>query len=311
MRILFITLSNIGDAVMTTPVLDTLHRRYPAAQIDIVADPRSAELFQHFPALGEIILKRKKSGLRGLLALIRQLRRHRYDLIVDLRTDGLGYLLRYRRHCNKFGIQPPGPHAVERHYAVLRELAEATPPPPRLWLSTAERTTATTALAGLPGTRWLALGPGANWPPKIWPAEHFVALVAQLQDDFDAVLLLGGSGDRERAAAILPQLALPARDFCGHSTLLQATALLEQAAVFVGNDSGLGHLASAVGTPTVTVFGPGEPLRYRPWQPQGHWRRAASGVLAELSVDDVVTAVRAVANTAAAGAILHEKRQSV
>lgn len=292
MRILFITLSNIGDAVMTTPVLDTLRRRYPAACFDLVADPRSAELFSHFPALGEIILKHKKSGLRGLLALIRQLRRRRYDLVVDLRTDGLGYLLRCRRHCNKFGIQPRGPHAVERHYAVLRELAEAEPPPPRLWLSAAERDYAATTLAGVPGRRWLALGPGANWPPKIWPGERFVALVAQLRDAFDAVLLLGGPGDRERAAAILPQLALPAFDFCGQSRLLQAAALLERATVFVGNDSGLGHLASAVGTPTVTVFGPGEPLRYRPWQKRGSWVRAESGVLGELEVEEVVAGVR-------------------
>ncbi len=89
-HILLITLSNIGDALMTTPVLEALHRQYPQAVIDIVTDARASDLFEHCPYRGEIILKQK--GWRGTIALLKQLRVTRYDLIVDLRTDGLTLL---------------------------------------------------------------------------------------------------------------------------------------------------------------------------------------------------------------------------
>ncbi|MGB5439175.1 MAG: glycosyltransferase family 9 protein, partial [Gammaproteobacteria bacterium] len=93
--ILLITLSNIGDAVMTTPVLEALHHRYPKARIDIVTDARAGSLFEHCPYRGEIILKHK--GWRGTLALLKRLRTTRHDLVVDLRTDGLALLLHARR----------------------------------------------------------------------------------------------------------------------------------------------------------------------------------------------------------------------
>ena len=99
--ILLITLSNIGDALMTTPVLEVLHHQYPQAVIDIVTDARAGNLFEFCPYQGEIILKHK--GWRGTLALVKRLRITRYDLIVDLRTDGLTLLLRARRKLTRRG----------------------------------------------------------------------------------------------------------------------------------------------------------------------------------------------------------------
>ena len=90
--ILLITLSNIGDAVMTTPVMTALHNKYPRAVMDIVADARSGEIFTQCPYKGEIFLKDKQAGWQGLLRLVKQLRMKRYDLMVDLRTDGLTLL---------------------------------------------------------------------------------------------------------------------------------------------------------------------------------------------------------------------------
>ena len=292
-RILFITLSNIGDAVMTTPVLAALRERYPDARFDIVADARSAALFAHFDALDDIILKHKNVGWRDKLAFVRQLRRKRYDLIVDLRTDGLSWLLRGRQRLNKIRQRTPQTHSVEQHFRVLAPLlGDVAPPPTCLWIPAAAYTTAAAHLAALPGSRWLAFGPGANWDGKIWDAARFVALANQCASEFDGVILLGGAADRARAEAMQPQIHLPGVDLCGQTGLLEAAAVLARARAFVGNDSGLGHLASAVGTPTLTVFGPGEPLRYRPWGAHARWLEAPGQDLSRLSVEQVATVLK-------------------
>ncbi|KFI23573.1 glycosyltransferase family 9 protein [Nitrosococcus oceani] len=284
-RILFFTLSNIGDAVLTTPALEALHQCFPEATIDLMADPRSSLVFAHCPYRGRIFHKNKKAGWRGLGSLIYQLRRVPYSLVVDLRTDGLAYLLRAQKRLTKRGIKPAGPHAVERHMAVVASLLSpsAPIPPCRVWLQPQQVQFAKAQLSPLPGHRWLALGPGANWPPKIWPASAFTALVNAVKNRFDGVILVGGLQDRERSQAIGAHLPLPYVDLCGSTDLLQAAAVLQQASTFVGNDSGLGHLAAAMNTPTLTLFGPGQPERYHPWGNRNAYALAPDGQLAQLS----------------------------
>ncbi|HHQ42442.1 MAG TPA: glycosyltransferase family 9 protein [Chromatiales bacterium] len=268
-RVLFVTLSNIGDAVLTTPALEAVHRRFPQARVDLVADPRSAELFARCPYLGETLLRRKRAGWRAELALLRRLRRRRYALAVDLRTELLAWLVRARERRTRRGARPLGPHAAEAHLGVVADLLDGPPPPARVWLAEHDRRLAAALLGGLPEGPLLALAPGANWPPKIWPAERFAELARALAPRFAGVVLVGGPGDRERTAAVAAALGgtLPVADLAGRTGLLGAAAVLERCALLVGNDSGLGHMAAAVATPTVTVFGPGEPGRYRPWGP--------------------------------------------
>lgn len=284
-RILFVSLSNVGDAVMTTPVLEALHGRYPDAVIDIVADRRSSELFQYCPYRGRILHKDKRAGVHGLLGLIRDLRRTRYDLAVDLRTDGLAYALRARTRLTKWGAAPPrGPHAVEGLFATVAPLLGAEPiPPARLWLSADLHAFAAEALRPLPPGPWLALAPGAKWPPKTWPPERFVELAEALLGDYAGVMILGGPGDAPGAERVASGIRGPCVNLAGQTRLLEDAAVLERCAALVGNDSGAGHMAAAVGTPTLTVFGPTDALRYRPWGPQADWIQAPGGELAALS----------------------------
>jgi len=268
-RVLLVTLANIGDAVLTTPVLEVVHRRFPEARVDLVADPRSAEIFARCPYLGETFLHREGGGWGAGLALVRRLRRRRYALAVDLRTGLLAWLARARERRTRRGACPLGPHAAEAYLGVVADLLDGPPPPARIWLSAHDRRLAAALLRGLPEGPLLALAPGANWPPKIWPAERFAELARALAPRLAAVVLVGGPADRARTAAVAAALggALPVADLAGRTGLLTAAAVLERCALFVGNDSGLGHMAAAVGTPAVTVFGPGDPERYRPWGP--------------------------------------------
>ena len=100
-KILFIGLSSAGDVVMTTPALTSLQNKYPEALFDIVADKRGVQLYKNFPKLNKIYLKDKDKPLRGVPDLLLQLWKNRYDLIIDMRTDGLAYLLRAKKRYTK------------------------------------------------------------------------------------------------------------------------------------------------------------------------------------------------------------------
>jgi heptosyltransferase III len=266
-RILVITLSNIGDAIMTTPVLAALHAQYPHARIDLVCDPRSSALFESCPYIGQLFVRDKKSGWLGYLQLIASLRQTRYDIVVDLRTDFLAYLLRAKRRCNK---QPNARtlhmHSAEKHLLAVRKLVGDGLRKAELWASERDGhiVAAQFPLCG----RWLAIGPGANFSGKIWPVERYVAVANALAAKVDGVILLGGRADQALAAQFMAQATLPVYDACGALTLPQSYALLRQCHFYLGNDSGLGHMAAAAGLPTLTLFGPGSPVRYRPWSQQ-------------------------------------------
>jgi ADP-heptose:LPS heptosyltransferase len=291
-QILLVTLSNIGDAVMTTPVMEALHGKHPEAVMDIIADPRSSELFAHCPYRNRVIHRDKSRGLRGSLALVRDLRRCHYDLIVDLRTDGLAWLLRGRRRLTRQNARHAEGHAVERHMEVIRRyVGKAGIPSTRLWLDEYELAFATRILAGLPGRRWLALGPGARWEPKRWPPGLFRELVLHHRKHFDAVVLFGSEADKDNCRNIVKDLNLPRVNLAGRTSLLEAAAVLSQMRLFAGNDSGLGHIAAAVGIPTLTLFGPGEPQRYRPWNSRARWLQSPDRDIRSLPVSEVADAL--------------------
>ena len=294
-RLLFVTLSNIGDLVMTTPALRALNEAYPDALIDIVADPRSSELLTRCPFLGDLFHRVKREGRAGLFRLVRSLRRRRYDAIVDLRTDFLPWLLRGDRRSARWQAPPHGPHAVEQHFAVAQRLLPAPRaiPDTCIWTTAEDDARAAALLDTVPGPRRLVLAPGANWPGKRWPVEHYAALAQALREEFDSLVLLGSAADVDDAGGRLDGLALPTLDLMGRTSLIEATAVMRQATLFVGNDSGLGHLASAAGIPSVTVFGPGRPERYRPWGSRASLLLAPELALGKLLPSTVAAHVRA------------------
>ena len=290
-KFLFITLSNIGDALLTTPVLQFLHRYDESATIDIVGDERSSMLFLHCPYRGEVYHKQKQRFLRGAPALLLELRRKRYDLVVDLRTDLLARLVR----ADKRLVKTAGgrrAHAVERHFAAISPLTEGEEiPPTTLWPGQADRDYADGVCRQLPGNRWLCIGPGANWEKKIWPAEKYAQTADELRGGFDALVLLGNEADNRQAELVAARAALPCVNLCGRTTLLQAAAVLARMTLFLGNDSGLGHIAAAVNTPSFTLFGPGSPERYHPWGPRAAWLTALDNNIENIPVNIVVEKV--------------------
>ena len=287
-KFLFITLSNIGDALLTTPVLQFLHRYDETATVDIVGDERSSTLFLHCPYRGVIYHKQKQRFLRGTPSLLLELRGKRYDLVVDLRTDILARLIRAdKRLFKRTGDMYV--HAVEKHFSAVAGIAgDAQIPDTILWPGQEDKDFARDICTRLPGNKWLCIGPGANWDQKIWPAQRYASTARNLSDVFDALVLLGNEADKGQADQVARHAGLPCINLCGRTTLLQSAAVMARMTLFIGNDSGLGHIASAVNTPSFTLFGPGHPERYHPWGALAAWYAATDRNIDSISVDVVV-----------------------
>jgi ADP-heptose:LPS heptosyltransferase len=291
---LFISLSCVGDAVMTTPLLQSLHNHYPDARIDIVGDRRSSLLFSRCPFAGEIVNKDKSRPGRGVFELLGRLRHKRYDIIVDVRTELLAYLLRANRRYTRLRARPYGAHAVEQMMGVMREIHGDDPiPPARLWTDAADRRQAGELLYPLDAGRWLALAAGAGGrAAKTWPQDRYAALANNLAGDFNGVILLGTESDQAVTAAIGRRLDIPFVDLAGKTTLLQVAAVLERSAFFVGSDSGLGHVAAGVATPTLTLFSVDQPERVRPWGNQAVWLQGDNNDARNIALADAEAKIR-------------------
>jgi len=287
-KILFISLSNIGDAIMTTPVLQALHELYPEATIDIVGDQRSNEIFKHCPFRGEIFHKQKNSFLRGVPALLKTLWAQSYDLVVDIRTDGLAYLLLAGKRLTKLNRIKTGAHAVQQHLGIISKIYQSAPPQCHIWTNSIEKKFAEESLGDYYGKKLLGIGPGANAEVKIWPKENYLSLVEKAGEIFDAIVFFGDNRDKEVSDFISSHVETPCINLCGKTSVLQAVAILKLMTGFVGNDSGLGHMASAAGIPTITMFGVGEPERYRPWGEKALWLVGEKQNINNVAVDDVV-----------------------
>jgi heptosyltransferase III len=271
-KILFVTLSNIGDAILTTPTLEALHQLFPNAKIDIICDQRSAIIFKYCPYLGELIYKEKQAGWRGWLKLAMRLRQQQYDIAVDLRTDGLLYVVKANiKVLKRSNRKTIAMHSVQKHYAALKPMDDVPIPDVTIWLPQQE-----VATNSVKQQRILAIGIGANFNGKIWPAASFARFANAVKDHFEMVFIFGDKKDALLVDAFIEQCTLPTENYCGKLSLLETAAYLENACFFIGNDSGLGHIASALTIPTFTVFGIGQPHRYVPWGKSAMWYQEPS-----------------------------------
>ena len=266
-KILFITLSNIGDVILTTPTLVRLGQKYRNAKIDIIGDKRSEILFRHCPLIDKFYQKNKSEGVIGTFKLIKEVRANSYDLAVDLRSDGLLYFVKADSRLYK--IKNKNIHSIEKHFLSLKEELSMMPDP-IIWLGKKEKDKAKKVLSKTRGPL-LVIGLGANSSHKIWPTKYYAQLACLLKKYFNSVILIGDKKDNEFTTNFKEEYQGSFTNLSGKLDLLTTSAVLKEADLFIGNDSGLGHLASAVKTKTFTIFGPGEPFRYRPWGAKAYY----------------------------------------
>jgi len=264
MRILFVTSNRLGDAILATGLLDHLIRTHPDCRITVVCGPVAAELFARMPNRERVIVLDKRRWSLHWPWLWATAARRRWDKVVDIRGSGLAWMVRANR---RVVMRPRPGHKLSQLAAML---GLDPPPLPVAWFTPEDAARAAVLLpAGQHAARPLvALGPTANWEPKVWPAERFAALFRALAAGplpGAVPLVIAGPGAAERAMAA-PLLALlpEAIDLVGRLTLAEVAACLARVSLFVGNDSGLMHLAAAAGAPTLGLFGPTPADEYAP-----------------------------------------------
>lgn len=265
MKILFVTATRVGDAVLSTGLLSHLIDRFPAARITIAAGPDAAPLFEDVPGLDRLISLPKQRWSMHWLTLYRAVMLQRWEIVVDLRASALAYLLWTReRRVAEAGRRPE--HRVRQ---LARIFALDPPPSPTLWIG--PRRDAEAVKLVPPGGPVIAIGPAANWRGKEWRAERFAELAQRLiaaDGMVPGARVVVLAAPHERAQAVPLIASLPASrciDLVGKVDLLTAAAVLRRCSLFIGNDTGLMHLAAAAGTPTLGLFGPSPVEQYAPW----------------------------------------------
>ncbi|HEY1413717.1 MAG TPA: glycosyltransferase family 9 protein [Rhodopila sp.] len=284
MRILFITSNRLGDAVLSTGLLDHLIRTHPRARITVVCGPVAEDVFTRMPNRERTIVLRKRRWGLHWLPLWAATAPRLWDLVVDIRGSALSWLVPTRRRA--VFTRQTGPKITQ-----LGAILNLSPPPlPVAWIAEADHQYAAGQLQT--DRPIIILAPTANWQPKVWPAERFAEAFRQLsrsQIPNALPVVLGGPGPAERAMAAPLLAALPdARDLVGTVTLPEAAAVLQRAALFIGNDSGLMHLAAAAGAPTIGLFGPTDAATYAPSGRQA--TAVVSKSMQTITVDQVVDA---------------------
>lgn len=262
-RIMFITATRLGDAVLSTGLLSGLIQRYPDAAITVACGPVPAPIFRAVPGLKKIISLKKLPYGRHWLSFWIEAIGMRWDLIVDLRRSFAAQFLLGRR-----AVQPKDREGERKVQQYARTLNLLPPPSPRIWLDNAAREAAAAMLPA--GPRYLAIGPTANWAGKIWPVERFIQTIQTLTapgamfENFTPVIF-GAPGEEAQAAPLFDHFGTRAVNLVGKLDPLATAAAIQSCAFFIGNDSGLMHVAAAAGVPTLGLFGPSHPEVYGPW----------------------------------------------
>jgi heptosyltransferase-1 len=293
-RILLVKLSSFGDVLHALPTLEALRQAYPEAHITWLVESAYAPLLAGHPALNEVwVAPRLRpaeffsgSNPARLGRLVRQLRAHPFDLVLDLqgllksavwvalaksprkvgydRTREFSYLALTDR------VPPfdPEAHAVRRYLNLAHYLgAPLTPPRFRLGLDAAADLAA--LLPGRAGRPLAVLHPGARWVSKLWPPASWVRLAEWLNQRGFQVAVTGSAADQELVAGLVAQSQAPLINLAGRTSLAELAGVLRQASLAVTTDTGAMHLAAALDTPVVALFGPTAPWRTGPFGP-GH-----------------------------------------
>ena len=293
-RILLIKPSALGDVVHALPVVATLKRRYPEIPLDWLIEEEAAPLLEGHPAVAEFVVSGRRRWqrqlkhpstipgvLREIRAFARRIRR-RYDAVLDLQgllksgvyvlaahapirvgladgREGATWVLTHR-----VPVPPQPIHAVDR-YLALAAAVDAAEVVREFTIPLAQKDldAATAALAGLPRPV-VVLHPAARWPTKLWENARWRALAAALGEAGAGVVLTGAAADGAMARAIGEGLAPAPRSLAGRVSLKELAAVLRSADLMITVDSGPMHIAAAVGTPVLALFGATDPARTGP-----------------------------------------------
>lgn len=303
-RILVIATRQIGDVLLTTPLIHAARQRWPQARIEVLGFQGTLGMLRGNPEVNGQIETPARLGWRGAAALARRLWR-RYDLALVADAGDRAHLLGWIAAPRRSGIVAPDTasawwkkllldHVVvaagdlgDRHVIVEKQallspwLAAGAAAAPQVVPPTAAALPAQAQAALLPGA--VVIHAPSMWPYKQWPIAHFESLVGALLARGRQVVLTGSNSPRDQECVAALRHLAPAPqllDLSGQLDFNQLVTLLRGAALYIGPDTSVSHLAAACGTPVIAIFGPTHPIRWAPW-PAGADTLPGSGTQAQ------------------------------
>ncbi len=264
MKVLFITSTRIGDAVLSTSILNYIKNRFPYSSLYIATGKTAASLFKNFNNVKKIFILKKKFFKIHWLELWCRTFCNKWDIVIDLRGSIITYFL--------FKKQKYVYKSINKNIHRLDELALLMKtkhlPLPSIPILKKDMKKISKDFLKLKNS--IAIGASANWPAKIWPSKNFVKLIKMFLKEKKfgkkkSIIFFGSSKDLKNTKKITKHLKkFRVKNLCGKLDLIEVAAHLKKSRIFIGNDSGLMHIASAVGVPTLGLFGPSLENRYAP-----------------------------------------------
>jgi lipopolysaccharide heptosyltransferase II len=282
---MIVLLGAIGDVVCALPLVQRLRAGWPATRIAWAVEPAAAPLLHTHAAIDEVIVFRRGQGAAALLEFLRAVRASRPDVTLDLQRhfkSGLtswssraprrvSFNWRNSREGNRLfnteAIEPVRDFTPKLTHFLRFADRLAVPAAPisfGLAATAPEREQVQPLLADA-GERFAALYVGSSWPSRQWVPRFTAMLCRSLRARGLGVVLVGGPSDVSFALAVLAAGAGDVVNCVGRTSLREVIAILEQATIAIGPDSGPMHIATAVGTPVVALFGATSPARSGPW----------------------------------------------
>lgn len=280
--VLLISLSCIGDVLLTTPVMHALKDNFPDSRLTVLAGKTSHALVRAHALVDRALVFDNKGvhhSTSGKIKLVRALRQDTYDLVVDLRNSAIPYFLRARHritahqaHLKNRSVA--GRHAIDRHLDVL-ELYGFPITTRSMSVTVPEETAAhvrdmTAALIRGETGPIIGVYPGAGSPYKLYPPEKFRDALYELAAEWPEArfVIVGGPDDAPHAAAVAQACPERTVDLSARLDILETAAAVSLCNIFISNDSGPMHIAAALDVPTVALFGPTDADRYGPRGPR-------------------------------------------
>ena len=259
-KILVVTLSNLGDVVLTLPVFQSLRQAYPKAQLDVIVGPNGRVVLENDERIHRLTVYDKNISLSEKWELLRQVRRERYDVIVDLRHSLIGLFGGAKIHNRYFDFPSSKMHRQARH---LRSLIGIAP----LWNeeSSLKHKPVTEKDAPVLAGAVVVAAVGSKSDIKKWPAAHYVQLLDRLAFEQSCrIVLIGDKEDRADAEKVKRLMVSPVEDRTGETDWEALLSVIRRASLVVTNDSAALHIADSLKIPTLAIFGPTDPLKYGP-----------------------------------------------
>lgn len=266
-RILVITLTNIGDIILTTPVISVLKGNFPGARLDVMAGPLGKDIFIHDPGINKVIIYNKHIPLQRKIGLIKKLKNERYDLIVDLKNTLFPVLIG-SRYASPFLSAPPKDITYKRDVHLWRLSAlgiDTRDVPLSIYMSKEDEDYVERLLKDIPNKNFVAVSPASKSLIKIWDERGFAEVCDRLINDLNvSVIMAGDKSDRIFINGITSAMKEKAYNLAGMTTIPQLVGLFRKSSLVITNDSAPMHAAAAAGAKILAIFGPTDPEKYGP-----------------------------------------------